>query len=417
MTKLFNLWKLLGPGLLYAGAAVGVSHLVQSTKAGSLFGLELIGVIIVINIIKYPFFEFGPRYAAATGKSLLQGYEDLGKWSVKLYFALSILTMFTIQAAVTLVTASIISSLFDFNISINTWCFLLLATCFIIIIIGKYAVLDQLMKVIILLLTLSTITAVLFAFQNTTYFSLVNPPHFNFEESHIIFLIALIGWMPAPFDITVWHSLWTVEKNKGKGSQQILKASLTDFHVGYWGTTLLAICFVLLGAFSMYGTGTVFSEKGTVFAQQVIEMYTINIGVWSKPIISFAALTTMFSTTLTCFDAFPRQLPPTIKIIWPKTIQLKNTTLGIICLTVVGGGALIILNAFISNMATMITIATVSAFIIAPVLAYLSYRVVTGEHIPEFAKPSKALKRFSQFGLIVLSLFTILFILFKLSVL
>ena len=34
--------KNLGPGLLFAGAAIGVSHLVQSTRAGADFGLGLI---------------------------------------------------------------------------------------------------------------------------------------------------------------------------------------------------------------------------------------------------------------------------------------------------------------------------------------------------------------------------------------
>ncbi|MCK4494044.1 MAG: hypothetical protein KAU26_08300, partial [Methylococcales bacterium] len=61
----------LGPGLMYAGAAVGVSHLVQSTKAGGMFGFDLIIAIIIIHIVKYPFFEFGPRYTAATGKNIL----------------------------------------------------------------------------------------------------------------------------------------------------------------------------------------------------------------------------------------------------------------------------------------------------------------------------------------------------------
>ena len=32
----------LGPGLLFAGAAIGVSHLVQSTRAGAEFGFGLI---------------------------------------------------------------------------------------------------------------------------------------------------------------------------------------------------------------------------------------------------------------------------------------------------------------------------------------------------------------------------------------
>ena len=32
--------KSLGPGLLFAGAAIGVSHLVQSTRAGADFGFS-----------------------------------------------------------------------------------------------------------------------------------------------------------------------------------------------------------------------------------------------------------------------------------------------------------------------------------------------------------------------------------------
>ena len=33
------MFKSLGPGLLFAGAAVGVSHLVQSTRAGQILVL------------------------------------------------------------------------------------------------------------------------------------------------------------------------------------------------------------------------------------------------------------------------------------------------------------------------------------------------------------------------------------------
>ena len=65
-------WKdIIGPGLLMAAAAVGVSHLVQSTRAGASFGFELISVILIINLLKYPFFEYGHRFYAVTGKTLL----------------------------------------------------------------------------------------------------------------------------------------------------------------------------------------------------------------------------------------------------------------------------------------------------------------------------------------------------------
>ena len=63
-----------GPGLLWAGTAIGVSHLVQSTRAGADAGLGLAGVILFALILKYPFFAFGPLYAAATGESLVEVY-------------------------------------------------------------------------------------------------------------------------------------------------------------------------------------------------------------------------------------------------------------------------------------------------------------------------------------------------------
>ena len=105
LNKLFNHFlSRLGPGLLYAGAAVGVSHLVQSTQAGGMFGFDLIIAIIIIHLIKYPFFEFGPRYTAATGHNILHGYKRLGKWAVWIYLLMSIATMFIIQAAIPVLT-------------------------------------------------------------------------------------------------------------------------------------------------------------------------------------------------------------------------------------------------------------------------------------------------------------------------
>ena len=88
--------QVLGPGLLYAGAAVGVSHLVQSTRAGAEFGFALAGVLILANVIKYPFFEFAPRYATGTGKNLVDGYAEMGSWALWLFAILTLATMFTV---------------------------------------------------------------------------------------------------------------------------------------------------------------------------------------------------------------------------------------------------------------------------------------------------------------------------------
>ena len=105
----------LGPGLLFAGAAIGVSHLVQSTRAGADFGFGLLWALIISIIVKYPFFQFGSRFTLATKMSLLDGYYKLGKIYLLFFFIISLGTIFTIQTAVTIVTASLATTILGFS--------------------------------------------------------------------------------------------------------------------------------------------------------------------------------------------------------------------------------------------------------------------------------------------------------------
>ncbi len=125
--NLNKVFRVLGPGLLYAGAAVGVSHLVQSTRAGATYGLDLLWVLVFVNLVKYPFFEFGSRYATATGNSLVEGYKNLGKWAIILFGLITLFTMFIVQAAITKVTAGLAVEIFQLSIDDNLLCLIILA--------------------------------------------------------------------------------------------------------------------------------------------------------------------------------------------------------------------------------------------------------------------------------------------------
>jgi len=116
ITKLTKSLSTLGPGLLYAGAAVGVSHLVMSTKAGATYQFIFLMLIPLVHIIKYPFYKFGPQYTALTGRNILHGYYDLGKWALVMYVIMTLLSMCLIQAAVTIVTSSIAIHFIGFHL-------------------------------------------------------------------------------------------------------------------------------------------------------------------------------------------------------------------------------------------------------------------------------------------------------------
>lgn len=410
MKRINRIIKLLGPGLMWAGAAVGVSHLVQSTRAGAEFGFALIGILIFANVIKYPFFEFAPRYAASTGQHLVQGYKNVGKWAVALYGILTVLTMFTIQAAVTVVTASLVGNIFGLSYSLVIISSGLLVVTMMIIAIGRYSLIDGVMKIIILILTISTIIAVVSA-VNIGYH-----PQPNFEISfdwtnpmHLAFLIAFIGWMPAPIDISVWHSFWSFAKQKETGRKIALKDALLDFNIGYIGTAILAAGFLTLGAILMYGSGENFSPKGTVFAGQLIQLYTSSIGSWAYVVIAIAALATMFSTTLTCLDAYSRVLKPTTEIIIP-TLKIKGNLLTWFWLVLVVSGSLVLIGVFAKNMTFMVDLATTISFVTAPILAYLNFKAVMSKAVSKENQPPKWLRLYAEVGLVFLSLFSIAFL-------
>ena len=394
----------LGPGLLFAGAAIGVSHLVQSTRAGADFGWGLLWALLLINLFKYPFFQYGPRYAQATGETLLDGYYKLGKGYLWAYFFVNIATMFTIQSAVTVVTAGLASKLFGITNDIVYWSIMITVFCGLLLIIGRYQLLDKFIKIIIISLAISSVLAVSIAFtknENSLSFQQVFP-----EGTGLLFLIAFLGWMPAPLDISIWHSIWTLEKNKSQQKIATLKESLFDFNVGYIATTFLAICFVGLGALVMFDSGLEFSSKGGIFAGQLIELYTSNLGEAAYGLIAIAAFSTMLSTTITTLDASPRAMSKTIQLLFNR---LKSSYL--LWLIILSFGTIAIFLFLLPEMGKLVQIATVLSFITAPLYAFLNYRLVISKQMPEKVRPNLKLRILSIVGLLFLSGFTLFYLL------
>lgn len=407
----------LGPGLLYAGAAVGVSHLVQSTRAGAEFGFALVGVVILSNILKYPFFQIGPRYSAVTGKTLLDGYEKLGKWAIVIFLFITLGTMFIIQGAITVVTAGVFEQLFKFNYDIRIESALILAIATVILIFGRYNLLDKIIKFIIILLSLSTLISLLGAVKNFSPPTVI-PASFSLKnQAHFFFLMALVGWMPAPVDLSVWHSIWCVEKNKKDNSRTSLKDAMLDFNVGFVGTMFLALGFLSLGALVMYGTGEAFPSSASAFSGKLIELYTKNLGPWAAPIIAIACFTTMLSTTLTVLDAYPRMMRKMTTQLLPAHFnndQCKK--IYNFWLIFMATGTVFFIFQFLQNMKTMVDFATIVSFVVAPLNALLNYLVIQDKTLPKEASLSKPMKVLSFVGLSFLSIFALVFLLLKAQV-
>ncbi len=402
-----------GPGLIMAAAAVGVSHLVQSTRAGADFGFTLVWAVILANLFKYPFLEFGPRYAIAMKKSMIEGYKDLGNWAFWIFVVFTVGTMFIIQAAVTIVTASLAAELTGLTLSPLIWSAIILGICIVILVFGQYSALDGSIKLIMVVLSISTLIAIVVAlFKSGSTAVSAPPPPSIWTKSGVFFLIALMGWMPIPIDAAAWHSLWSLERYKQTGVLPRLKDCIADFNIGYIGAGLLALAFLTLGSLIMYGTDVSFAAGGATFAKQLVTMYTQTLGNWAYWIIIICAFTTMFSTTLTVTDAYPRVSREILSLISSRFSAVSTFSYRVLIIFI-SLFSLIALYWSGSRFTYLIDLATTLSFLTAPVLAFINYRLVMASNFPKDHQPPMWLQILSWAGIVFLTSFTLLFVYWK----
>jgi Mn2+/Fe2+ NRAMP family transporter len=406
-TRMSALRAALGPGLLMAGAAVGVSHLVQSTRAGAEYGLLLLPVVLLACLLKYPFLEFGPRYAAATGESLLAGYLRIGRWALALFALVTVSTMFIVLAVVTLVTAGLAGLVFGLDLPAAKISVGILLVCLSLLVLGRYGGLDLAMKMLMGALAMSTLAAVVLAFSDPPDWlevsGVAQAPRL-LTAGGFAFLLALVGWMPIPIEVAVWHSLWTHERARQTGQQPSVRNALVDFRIGYIGATLLAGAFVLLGAVVMHASGIRFADSAVEFSAQLVDLFARSLGEWSRPLIAIAALTTMFSTTLAVADAYPRVVAALLRVARDGVNSTITPNLGdrrsyLAALLIVSAGALLILHQAGAHFTRLIDFATTLSFVSAPLLAWITLRAMTAMHVPAVARPGRGLLALAWIGL------------------
>ncbi|MEM9068554.1 MAG: divalent metal cation transporter [Myxococcota bacterium] len=408
-----RLWRAIGPGILFAGAAVGVSHLVQATRAGAGYGLSLLAFVAVANLVKYPAFRFGPQYAAATGTSMLEGYRRQGIAALWLYAALTVATMFAVQAAVTFVTAGLALHLFGASANPVVVSAGLLFACGALLGVGQYRWLDRVTKVAVAVFTVATLIATIAAIGRGTLGGPWWPEFGAFGPADYLFLAALVGWMPSAIDVSIWQSLWTLARAKDAGRPRV-RDSVFDFHIGYVGTALLALCFVVLGAAVLQGEAI--PPQPAAFAGRLVDLYAVALGSWSRPVIATSAFLVMFSTTLTVADGFPRAISVlSARFRGPEEPSEDRRGAYWIAMVVLGAGSLAILALAVQSLKGLVDVATTASFLTAPLLATLNHRAITAKDVPEDGRPAPWLRRASLAGIAIQGAFALLYVCAKLG--
>ena len=411
---------ILGPGLLFAATSVGTSHLVQSTRAGALYGLALVGIVLFANALKYPAFRFASDYFPATGNSLLEGYRQQGK-GVLLFFTLVTLTTLLFgSSALALMTAGLLSTVLSLEVNDRVLAVAILVVTSLILVLGHYRTLERMTKVLVGVMAICTVIATALVLPRLPVSDTLSLMPQSLDLTGWLFLAALIGWMPVPLDAAVWQSLWS--RAKADNSQQPPSADEVrfDFNLGYFSTVFLALCFLAMGAGLIYGQGIELETGSAGFSAQLIALYAQVFGSWVAPVVGIAAIAIIYSSLLSLMDAFPRTLTALARR-WQDIdestdpeIHISESSfpyISVLILMVLGG--VVTYTFFLTSLHALIDLGAITAFIAAPAIAWFNHRAMTSAAVPAEYRPSMALQRYSLVSVLVMGLLSLAYLVLR----
>ena len=412
MFRNFSL-KAIGPGLLFASSAIGTSHLVLSTRAGAHHGMIYFWIIMIALLLKYPFYEFGPRYASSTGFSLLKSYRDQGKWAVYLFLVVIFINMFTVVAAVGAVCAGLMATVFGIKfISVPLLSGLVIGITAVLLLSRGYSGLETFIKILSVVLVLTVFIAFCSVLiKGPVPVSADFNPDALLEGGGLALLISLLGWMPAGMEASTMNSIWTVEKMNVSNYKPKLGESLFDFRLGYLMTALLAIMFMTIGAYTVYGSGIKLEGNATAFTGKLLNLFASSLGEWSYYIIGIAAFGTIYGTLIAVLDAFPRCFVRGLRVLKYENIEKSEEQKSFLRITYrytviavsIGGFALFYFSS--ASMIQMLEYVTILSFLLSPVIAVLNLKAIQSESLDSSQKPGLVLRVLAYTGLVALVVF------------
>ncbi|MEM9058476.1 MAG: divalent metal cation transporter, partial [Pseudomonadota bacterium] len=315
-----------------------------------------------------------------------------------------------ILAATATVTAAILTAVSGLALPLAATSVGLIAVAGVMLRVGGYGLLERLTKVFVAILTLATLTATVLSLPRIDWSPAAWAPP-AMDPATLAFVVALMGFMPSAINLSVLQSLWAMRRRQRDGEHASASAALLDFNVGYIGSGVLAICFVLMGAGVMHASGEAPAASAGVFAGQIIGLFTTTIGDWAGLVVGVAALLVMFTTLMTVLDGFPRMLATAFAVLrdGPDAGDAGRASRLTLCMGLYGVAASIVLLFLMGSFRDFIDFVTITAFVVGPIAATLNHLAMCASHVPAASRPPRWLQAWSIAGIVAMLVLTAVF--------
>lgn len=299
--------KNIGPGIVVAATGAGTADLITSLVLGTQFGMTFVWAIIVGSVLKYFLNEGVGRWYLATGQTILDGWQQLGKWATGYFGVYSIIWGFVYGAAAASTSGMAMHAMFPI-MPVWAWSIIHAIVGFILIWVGKYLLFEKVMTALIAVMFVTIIgTAALFlpSFGDFAFGFVPRVPQGSF-----ILMLGLIGGVGGTITMAS-YGYWLREK--GWNGKQWIAAMRTDAKIAYFLTGLFTLAGLIIGAQFLAGTGvSIRDDEGLI---KLSEMLGAEFGTPMRWMFLVAFWSAAYSSLLGVWNGVPYLFADFIKTI------------------------------------------------------------------------------------------------------
>jgi Mn2+/Fe2+ NRAMP family transporter len=234
----------IGPGMVIAATGLGAGDLIAASVAGARFGTTILWAAVVGAIMKYAMNEGLTRWQLATGSTLLEGWVQRLPKIISLYFFVYLLVWSFIVAGALIAAAGLAAHALYPGLSVELWGILHSLLALALVIIGRYSLLEHLMKFFMGLMVLVVIScAILVAPGMSGILTGLLIP--SIPDGSVLFIFSVIGGVGGSVTL-LCYGYWIRERDWTR--REDLPRTRLDLGVAYVLTGLFGIAIIIVAA-------------------------------------------------------------------------------------------------------------------------------------------------------------------------
>jgi Mn2+/Fe2+ NRAMP family transporter len=364
-------WKLIGPGIILAAAAIGSGELILTPRAGALYGLSIAWIILVSVVYKL-FLTLGlARYTIGTGEDIFVGFSHLPgprNWFVWVMGAIYLIGAVG-YSGISLACGSALYALFP-SMSMVQWAVIAVILAYVLLLSGSYGSVEKAAFVLSFVLIAGILYSLAALHPDVAWFFKGLIPEWTAGSGQTA--VSLLGWT-AGGTSTLIYSFWILEKGIGKNGSEgkYFKGWLSlirlDIGISYFLMILVSFAFLTIGVLVLSNAG---SDGGPLIPAReettlvLSRLLTVATGPQTKFVFLVAALAILYSTVIGLVDGKSRALRSATHIIFPKSQKISSKKMYRLYATLM----CLIIFAFLFTRRPVVLIVLISA-VEAPVLS------------------------------------------------